>query len=162
MSGYPLIGVTWLTVECSAQCPVRVLGYASGSARMRADLHEAVVRGDAAAVRTLLAAGADPDSRDRYGQTGLMRAARAGDAEVVRVFLDAGAGLDHTAKYHLSALMLAALGGHARVVEMLLAAGASRELRGSGAPGFHEKTALDLAEQHGHADVAALLRAAER
>src|SRR5207248_8244131 len=56
-----------------------------------------------------------------------------------------GAALDHTAKYGLSALMLAAVRGHTDVVSRLIDAGADVSLRGTGAPGFAGKTALDLA-----------------
>ena len=41
--------------------------------------------------------------------------------------------------------MLAVVRGHVEVVRRLTDAGASVSLRGTGAPGFAEKTALDLA-----------------
>ena len=55
-----------------------------------ADLTIAAERGDAAAVRNLIAAGKDADARDN-GYTPLMFAARAGDAETVNALLDAKA-----------------------------------------------------------------------
>jgi ankyrin repeat protein len=125
---------------------------------MAPDWEDAIARGDAARVRALVAAGADVDAKDRHGQTGLMRAAHAGHAEVVRALLEAGAALDPTAKHGLSALMLAALVGHEDVVRRLLDAGADPTLRGSGAPGFHDRTALDLAVAGGWTEVARLLR----
>ena len=42
---------------------------------MTKDWEEAIVQGDADRVSLLLAQGADVDSRDSHGQTGLMRAA---------------------------------------------------------------------------------------
>ena len=78
-----------------------------------------------------------------------MTAARDGDLELVRALIASGAELDHTAKYGLSALMLAAINGHVAIVQALVHAGARQDLRGTGAPGFSGKTALDLAKARG-------------
>ena len=124
---------------------------------MRRDWQEAVARGDAAALRALLERGADVDSLDRYGQTALMVAARIGHLEAVRVLVDAAAHLDHTAKYGLSALMLATLNDREAIARLLVDAGADTQIRGSGAPGFADKTALDLAKDLGGAAIVELL-----
>ena len=118
---------------------------------------DAVARGDAAVIRDLLARGADPDARDRHGQTALMRAARQGHAELVRALIEAGAALDVAAKYGLSALMLAAVNGREETARALARAGADRSLRGSGAPGFAGRTAADLARDRGLEALAAEL-----
>ena len=57
-------------------------------------LIDAANRGDAAAVRQLLAAGADPAARGAHGETALHLAAVGGSVEIVRCLLDAGAGID--------------------------------------------------------------------
>jgi serine/threonine-protein phosphatase 6 regulatory ankyrin repeat subunit B len=121
----------------------------------------AAKRGDAAGLRSLLDHGADVDARDRYGQTALMLAARAGHLAAVRVLVQAGAELDRTAKYRLSALMLAAINGHEEVARQLVEAGADIHIRGTGAPGFSEKTALDLAADLGWQAIVELLRERE-
>ena len=105
----------------------------------------AVRQGDLATLMRLIEAGSDVDAKDQHGQTGLMVAARDGRLDLVRLLLSHGADLDHTAKFHLSALMLAVINGRTEIVQALVEAGADRSIRGSGAPGFHEKTALDLA-----------------
>ena len=125
---------------------------------MEQEWQEAARAGDATTLTRLIAAGADVDSLDRHGQTALMLAARNGHTEAVRALLDAGAALDHTAKYHLSALMLAVINDRHTIVELLVAAGADARIRGTGAPGFAGKTALDLAEDLGRTDLVALLR----
>jgi ankyrin repeat protein len=112
---------------------------------MQAAWAEALERGDAGTLEQLLAGGADPDARDRHGQTSLMRAAHAGQAEVVALLIRHGAALDVTAKFGLSALMLAVVARHSEIARQLVRAGADRTLRGSGAPGFAGKTARDLA-----------------
>ena len=58
--------------------------------RAEGELTKAAERGDAAAVRTLVAGGEDVNARDK-GYTPLAFAARAGDAETVNALLDAGA-----------------------------------------------------------------------
>ena len=124
---------------------------------MTREWEQAVRRGDVECLRRLLMAGADPNARDRHGQTALMIAAHTGESRVVGFLLENGAALDHTAKYGLSALMLAVIAGHAEIVRALVEAGADRTLRGTGAPGFAGKTALELATARGRCDMAEAL-----
>jgi ankyrin repeat protein len=105
----------------------------------------AVTHGAVGELQRLLLAGVDVNARDEHGQTGLMIAAKAGHKSVVEWLIGQRANLNHTAKYGLSALMLAVVNGHVSVVRLLVRAGANHELRGTGAPGFAGKTALDLA-----------------
>ena len=129
---------------------------------MRPDWDRAIRHDDVGTLARLLEEGADIDARDAHGQTGLMIAASSGAPGAVAFLVERGAALDHTAKYHLSALMLAVLRGEPTIVRALVAAGADRSIRGSGAPGFHGKTALDLAEAAGRTEIVAILRGAGR
>lgn len=129
---------------------------------MREDWDRAIREGDVEELRTLLARGADIDDKDRYGQTALMRASHNGQIEVVRILVDSGAELDTTAKYNLSAFMLAVICGHGEIVHILVRAGADQSIRGTGAPGFSGKTALELAEDKGLTEAVAALREATR
>jgi len=115
---------------------------------------DATKRGDVRAVRSHLAAGVDPDARDRYGQTGLMLAAYGGHGDVATALIAAGARLDVTAKYGLTALMLAIVGGHVEMARALIRAGADVSPRGTGPPGFAGKSAHDLARERGMLDLA--------
>ena len=121
---------------------------------MDAAWEQAVARGDVGALRELLQSGADVDARDRYGQTGLMRAAHAGHREVVAALVEHGADLDVTAKFGLSAVMLAVVAGHAEIARLLARAGADLSRKRSGAPGFAGKTARDLALARGLQELA--------
>ncbi|MBH0192092.1 MAG: ankyrin repeat domain-containing protein, partial [Nitrospira sp.] len=107
-------------------------------------------------VRNLLSRGADPNARDRNGQTGLMLAAHAGHLATVQLLIDHGANLNVTAKFGLSAMMLAVIAGHKEIAQALARAGADLTLRGTGAPGFAGKTAADLAAARGWNDLATL------
>jgi ankyrin repeat protein len=125
----------------------------------RPDWEGASVAGEVAELARLVRAGHDIDSTDGFGQTALMRAAHAGRSDAVKWLIANGADLDHTSKFGLSALMLAVVAGHPRIARVLVAAGADTTITGTGAPGFRDKTAADLAEARGDIRLARLLRA---
>jgi ankyrin repeat protein len=127
---------------------------------MRPAFRGAARYGDLERLRALLDTGSDVNVRDRYHQTGLMLAAQGGHTEAVRLLIERGADLDVAAKFSLTALMLAVLGGHAEVVRLLVAAGADLTIRGSGAPGFFNRTALGLARARDDAAITAILKEA--
>lgn len=127
---------------------------------MKRAWQSAVDAGDLERVRALVEEGADVDALDRYGQTGLMRAAVRGRLEVVQYLIERGANLDVAAKYGLTALMLAIVNLHEDVAAALIEAGAALEPRGSGAPGFSGLTALDLARARNLEATVALLERA--
>src|SRR5215216_2953284 len=113
---------------------------------MKKEWEQAVRRGDAGTLKRLLEDGHPIDSRNGHGQTALMIASQLGHTECVALLVGNGAELNHTAKYRLSALMLAVLNNHSSIGEILCDAGADPQIRGTGAPGFADKTAFDLAE----------------
>ena len=125
---------------------------------MDAAWEDAIRCGDVQTVLDLLGQGADVDARNRYGQTALMLAAQAGRREVVETLIAHRAKLNITAKFGLSALMLAIVAGHAEVARLLAKAGADLSLRGTGAPGFADKTAYDLAVERGMLELSAGLK----
>lgn len=102
----------------------------------------------------LLAAGADPDSKDKHGDATLHRATEDGCADVVRVLLDARAKPELNNSDGQTALHQAAEGGHLEVARLLLAARAPADAKSADGD-----TPLACAESAGHRDVVELLRA---
>ena len=82
----------------------------------------AVARNDAANVHTLLADGADPDSRTRQGDTLLHVALHVGSEETLKVLLAAHANPKLADKRGRTVLVLAATQGELGLVNVLLGA----------------------------------------
>jgi hypothetical protein len=79
---------------------------------------------DAAMLRLVLAAGADPNHANDYGQTALHRAAQVSDVAVVRALLDAGADPNRKDASGATPLDDARASGHDELEALLLENGA--------------------------------------
>jgi len=82
-------------------------------------LHSGVAGGSLAVVEALLAAGADPESRQQGGHTPLMGAAAGGSVEIARALLAAGADKAATNDEGKTALDIARERGHASMETLL-------------------------------------------
>ena len=104
-----------------------------------APVADAARRGDAMAVRALLADGADVNAAHGDGMTGLHWAAFNGDTEVARLLMAAGADLESRTRLGAHRpLHVAAKEGHGTVVALLLEAGTDASaLTGTGAAPLH-------------------------
>lgn len=88
-------------------------------------LFEAVRKGDAAAVASLLDRGADVNAKFRYGTTALFKAAERGNVEVTKVLLERGADVKVKDTFYQTTAMTWALNGkHYEIVRLLLQKGA--------------------------------------
>ncbi|MDE0358372.1 MAG: ankyrin repeat domain-containing protein [Gammaproteobacteria bacterium] len=88
-------------------------------------LADAAMKGDAAAVRTLLASGADVNAARGDGMTALHWAAETGNAEIAQILVSAGAILEVTTRLGAyTPLHVAGRKGAAGVIRVLLDAGA--------------------------------------
>jgi uncharacterized protein len=88
-------------------------------------LLDAVKKGDAAAVRALLAQHADVNARQPDGATALAWAAQRDDIESANLLIRAGANANLANEYGATPLSLACAKGSVVMVEMLLQAGAN-------------------------------------
>lgn len=82
----------------------------------------------AAMTATLLAAGADPDARDKQGETPLFGAARCGQVDQMRLLIDAGADVNVLNAKRETALFQAGQRGIIEAVDYLLGVGANPDL----------------------------------
>lgn len=104
-------------------------------------------------VEILLAHGADPNAADVNGRTALITASYVGDALTVAKLLAANADPNAAdSPYGFTPLLNATFKGHVEVVKLLLAAGANPSIRAKDG-----RSPLDIAKQHGSADLAAML-----
>jgi ankyrin repeat protein len=109
-----------------------VAAVAAGLTAAAADtrLLEAVKRGDAVAVRSLIRQRAPAAAAEADGSTALHWAARLDRADLVEALIRAGAPVDAVNRYGVAPLTLAAVNGSAAVVGRLLEAGANPNLTG--------------------------------
>ena len=123
--------------------------------------------GDAAEVRRLIEAAADPNAADEYGKTPLRCAAQQDEVEAVTVLVEGGADVDKAGEPWLRSspdgmtpLMVAAYYGRTKAVRRLLALGADANAQGIGwvSPQATLSSALELAEHNGQDEAAHVLR----
>ncbi len=118
-----------------------------------ASLGDAVLYGDANAVKAMIAAGADVNQFDETHMTPLMVAASEGRTAIVKVLIDAKADVNLSSDDGTTALMRAASANRRGAMELLLASGAQVNARNRGG-----MTALMVAAFGGYTDaVRALL-----
>ncbi|MDE0074998.1 MAG: ankyrin repeat domain-containing protein [Gammaproteobacteria bacterium] len=102
-------------------------------------LADAAMKGDATAVRTLLASGADVNAARGDGMTALHWAAETGNAEITEILVSAGAILEVTTRLGAyTPLHVAGRKGAAGVIRVLLDAGADpRTVAATGSTPLH-------------------------
>jgi len=134
---------------------VTALLLAASTASASTKLIEAVKRGDAAAVRALIAQKTpvnNINAPDTDGSTALHWAVQRDDVALVDMLLAAGADVKAATRYKITPLSLACTNGNARVVDRLLKAGA--DPNGTSEEG---QTALMTASLTGKPDAVRLL-----
>lgn len=94
----------------------------AGGARAGQDLLRAAERGDAAAVRAALAAGADPAVRDGRGRTPLLAAASGDHVEAAKALVEAGADPDAQDDTRDSAWLVTGVTGSVQMARVLIPA----------------------------------------
>src|SRR6478736_3494066 len=133
-----------MVLFCAATIPV----FAAG----RADVAEAVMRGDQAALRRLLQQKADVNAAQVDGATALHWAVYHDDLAAARLLLNAGAQVDVQNREGITPLYMAAVYGQPAMIEMFLKAGANAKQQGPSG-----ETLVMLSARSGNADAVRLL-----
>jgi ankyrin repeat protein len=118
-----MIGTSTMSKRSKHLVCVLVLA-AAGVPAQAATLLDAVRRGDAAAVRELIAAGADVNAAAVDGSTPLTYAAHGANLEITEALLAAGAEPNAASRYGVAPLHEASLVADAALIRALLDAGA--------------------------------------
>ena len=104
--------------------------------------------------KLLIKKGALLDVQNMHGITALSYVSGNGDYELLEALLDAGALVNVPSNRGYTELMWASLNGHINVVKFLFGNGASLSIN---VENFNYKTALDIASDEGHFEVAEYL-----
>lgn len=103
-----------------------VMAFSIQAASPNEELWAAAKKGDAAAVKALLANGADANAKTAYGVTALLHAAGQGHVEVVKVLLEHKADANIKDTFYGQTPLTAAVGkGSWEIVRLLIGAGAT-------------------------------------
>jgi ankyrin repeat protein len=128
-----------------ASCGVILLVSAAALAAGRSDLADAVMKGDTAAIRTLIQQKADVNAAQADGATALHWAVYKDDPETAALLLRSGANAGAKNRAGATPLYLAGVNGSAAMIEMLIKAGADANERGP-----NGETVLMLAAHNGN------------
>ncbi|XP_066270028.1 26S proteasome non-ATPase regulatory subunit 10-like [Branchiostoma lanceolatum] len=95
-------------------------------------LFYAVSRGHTGTTHALIKHGANPNARDKDGNSPLHEAAQNGSTNDMKILLEAGADPNASDSYDVTPLHDAAICGHRNCVAELLAAGADASMKNKG------------------------------
>lgn len=121
-----LFGAAAVAVSCFMGSVAQASPRAAGTGQ---PLMQAALRGDADAVRSLVARGESVDARDRAGNTALGLAAASGDLATVRVLLNDRADVNARNEHGVTPLEYAVNAGNVAVVQALLDHGADPNIK---------------------------------
>lgn len=147
------ISEDYLNVETAAAHPKLESTASSGESKRDGEaLMYASYNGNIEIVRALLAAGADINGYDEYGETSLFKAAEVGRMSITKELLENGADVNARTDLGMTVLMRAALSGYVEITEALLDAGADVNTKN-----IDGETAITFAAFHGHTAIVKML-----
>ena len=144
-----------MTVRAVLVCVAGLLCVGVASAATKSDVADAAMKGDTAALRTLVEQKADVNAPQIDGATALHWAVYRDDLDAADFLIKAGAKVDAANREGVTPLAMASLYGSAAMVERLLTAGADAKRRG-----MSGETMLMLAARNGNPEVIKRLVAA--
>src|SRR5437762_7911724 len=142
-----------MSIRRLAGCSVVMLVFVSGIFAASADLADAVMKGNKAAVRSLLQRKADVNAAQSDGTTALHWAARLDDLETADLLIPSGANVSAATRGGATPLELAGVNGSAAMIEKFIKAGADVNARLT----KYGDTALMMAARTGKPDAVKVL-----
>ena len=118
-----------MSIRRLAGCSIVMLVFVNGVFAAGAELADAVMKGNKAAVRSLLQKKADVNAAQSDGTTALHWAARLDDLEMADLLIHSGANVSAATRGGATPLELAAVNGSAAMIEKLIKAGADVNAR---------------------------------
>ncbi|XP_013779796.1 ankyrin repeat domain-containing protein 39-like isoform X1 [Limulus polyphemus] len=137
---------------CNATTPIPSVHQTLDEMEFERGIWSAAMNGDLLKVKSLVAKGTDPGSKDTSGYTALHYAARNGHLEICTFLLENGACANVQTLGGATPLQRAALKGHVDIVKILLHFNGNPSICDSDG-----KTALHKAAEGGHLDVVKIL-----
>src|SRR5256886_15837866 len=114
-----------MSIRRLAGCFIVTLLFVTGLWAASADLADAVMKGDKAAVRSLLQKRADVNAAQSDGTTALHWAVRLDDLETADLLIRSGANVSAATRAGATPLEVAAINGSDAMIEKLIKAGAN-------------------------------------
>src|SRR5437667_1634683 len=142
-----------MSIRRLAGCSIVMLVFVNGVFAASADLADAVMKGNKAAVRSLLQKKADVNAAQSDGTTALHWAARLDDLEMADLLIHSGANVSAATRGGATPLELAAVNGSAAMIEKFIQAGADVNARLT----KYGDTALMMAARTGKPDAVKVL-----
>jgi ankyrin repeat protein len=156
MSGWNLAAILFSAISLAAAAAGAQTPPSPAELQAYTGLHAAAAKGDAAAIRTLVAGGADANAQDAHGRTPLHVAAHAAQHEAMRALVDGGADPRALDGQRYDAITIAAVRDDVATLKLALALGG--DARAVTSP--YDGTALIAAAHLGHDEVVRTLIAA--
>ena len=133
--------------NCDGTTPLHIAALLYSDREIRNQIQQGDLKDIPRLLEVLLSAGADPNIKDKKGNTALHDAVLGSDDEVALLLIQSGAEVNASNNEGATPIYLAAAMGWSRVVSALLAHGASPDVGMEGVTPLHVATGIILTDQ---------------
>ena len=133
--------------NCDGTTPLHIAALLYSDREIRNQIQQGDLKDIPRLLEVLLSAGADPNIKDKKGNTALHDAVLGSDEEVVLLLIQSGADVNASNNEGVTPLCFASGMGLPRVVSALLERGANPNVRMEGVTPLHMSTGITLTDQ---------------